>query len=239
MFFYIYLKEIKFRLIYSFITFFVTLICLYFYSNILLEFLISNILKIKNNSLIFISITESFFAHLNFSFKFSFIITLFIFLLHVWLFIKPSLYCYENFYCKIFGFIFIISLLIANYIVLVYLLPIFFSFFLNFENANYISYQGRVSEYLLFIYNILLNVNILFQLPLVITLLYSFNLINSSFLIKYRKFILFLLLIIVIFISPAELITQFFLFLIIIISYEIVTLLFLILDSYSILKMPK
>ena len=127
MFFYIYLKEIKFRLIYSFITFFITLICLYFYSDILLEFLISNLLKIKNNSLIFISITESFFAHLNFSFKFSFIITLFIFLLHVWLFIKPSLYCYENFYCKIFGFIFIISLLIANYIVLVYLLPIFFS----------------------------------------------------------------------------------------------------------------
>ena len=81
-------------------------------------------------------------------------LTLFIFLLHVWLFIKPSLYCYENFYCKIFGFIFIISLLIANYIVLVYLLPIFFSFFLNFENANYISYQGRISEYLLFIYNL-------------------------------------------------------------------------------------
>ena len=155
------------------------------------------------------------------------------------LFLKPSLYCYENFYCKILGFIFIISLLIANYLVLVYLLPIFFSFFLNFENANYISYQGRISEYLLFIYNILLNVNILFQLPLVITLLYSFNFINSSFLIKYRKVILFLLLIIVIFISPAELITQFLLFLIIIILYEIITLLFLILDSYSILKMPK
>ena len=129
MFFYVYLKEIKFRLIYTFISFFINLICLYCYSDILIEYFINNLLQIKNNSLIFISITESFFAHLNFSIKFSFIITLFIFLIHSWLFFKPSLYCYENFYCKIFGFNFYFKFLIANYIVLVYLLPIFFFLF--------------------------------------------------------------------------------------------------------------
>ena len=172
MFFYSYIQEIKIRLIYVVLSFLITFLSLYIYSNILLEFLINNLLSIKNNSLIFTTITESFMSHIRFSINFSIIISLFVFFVQLWLFLKPGLYYYENFYVKLICFIFIVGFIFSNYIVLKYLLPIFFNFFLSFENLDsskdisYIVYQGRISEYLSFVYNILFNIGILFQFPL-------------------------------------------------------------------------
>jgi Sec-independent protein secretion pathway component TatC len=107
MFFYSYIQEIKIRLIYVVLSFLITFLSLYIYSNILLEFLINNLLSIKNNSLIFTTITESFMSHIRFSINFSIIISLFVFFVQLWLFLKPGLYCYENFYVKFICFIFI------------------------------------------------------------------------------------------------------------------------------------
>ena len=110
--------------------------------------------------------------------------------------------------------------------VLIYLLPIFFKFFLGFENINYtedifyIVYQGRVSEYLVFIYSVLFNVGILFQLPLFMFILYVFGLIDSSFLVQYRRFILFILLVIIGFISPPDIFSQLFIFITLFLLYE-------------------
>ena len=123
--------------------------------------------------------------------------------------------------------------------VLIYLLPIFFKFFLGFENINYtedifyIVYQGRVSEYLVFIYSVLLNVGVLFQLPLVMFILYIFGLIDASFLLQYRRFILFILLIIIGLISPPDIFSQLFIFIILFLLYEFFVLLFLIMGSYK------
>ena len=239
MFFYTYIKEIKFRLLYVLLSFSSTFTCLYSYSDILLELLISSILSIKNNSLIFTTITESFFSHIQFALNFSVLITFFMFLLQVWLFFKPSLYFYENFYYKVFSFLFIIGFIFSNYMVLIYLLNIFFKFFLGFENINYtedifyIVYQGRVSEYLVFIYSVLLNVGVLFQLPLVMFILYIFGLIDASFLLQYRRFILFILLIIIGLISPPDIFSQLFIFIILFLLYEFFVLLFLIMGSYK------
>ena len=200
MYFYTYIKELKLRLIYVLICCISTFTCLYTYSDILLELLINNILYIKNNSLIFTTITESFFSHIEFSINFSVIITFLILFIQLW---------------------------------------IFFKFFLGFENINYttdifyIVYQGRISEYLIFIYNVLFNVGLLCQLPLLMFGLYLAGIINSLFLVKYRKFILFILLIIIGFISPPDIFSQLFIFIVLFLFYEFFVLLFLIIGSYK------
>lgn len=239
MYFYTYIKELKLRLIYVLICCISTFTCLYTYSDILLELLINNILYIKNNSLIFTTITESFFSHIEFSINFSVIITFLILFIQLWLFFKPSLYEYENLLVKTFGALFVLGFFFSNYIVLFYLLPIFFKFFLGFENINYttdifyIVYQGRISEYLIFIYNVLFNVGLLCQLPLLMFGLYLAGIINSLFLVKYRKFILFILLIIIGFISPPDIFSQLFIFIVLFLFYEFFVLLFLIIGSYK------
>lgn len=210
-YFNIYLNEIKHNLyIYCFL-FILIFVINYFYYDQILYMLIKPVIKFKKiEYFILTTLTEAFITKLHISCFISLTIWLIIISIHIWFFIAPGLYKYEN--TKILQLFFI--LIIYNYIVLIIIfntiIPYFSEFFLCFYEKNNTStvlfqtfLEPKLTEYISFILNIFLYTTLFFQIPIVFTICLQINL-----LIKYRKILYIIVLLVATIITPPDVITQ-------------------------------
>lgn len=142
-------------------------------------------------------------------------------LLEVWKFISPGLSKNEKKRSK--GFIFICSILffigaLFSYFVI---LPMSVYFFFNYQISEMIVNNFQMQSYISMITNTILGISIVFELPVIIYFLTKIGLVSSSFLKKYRKHALVLVLLVSAIITPPDVASQIIVSIPILILYEI------------------
>lgn len=230
------IKEIRYRLTYTILTFVSSFMSSYLYSYEILYLSC----RYLNRSLIFTSLSESFLSQIKFATFVSLIITLPFVIYHAWSFIKPGLYKFESvFYSRLL--IFSLLLYIVSYIISSsMLLPVAVNFLVTFEFTSNHSFTlelyPKISHYLSFIVTIITSSIVFFQLPVILFLLQHLEWINTSFMIKNRKYFILMTFILATIFSPPDLGSQFLLALPSIAFYEFTIICFLYQDEKVLLK---
>jgi sec-independent protein translocase protein TatC len=228
--FYTYFIEIKNRLMLITLSWLFTFFIAYFYKETALFLIIkSNLINFTKMSFYFIAtnITDLFYSYLDLSWSISFQFTIFFFLYHLLLFLSPGLFKIE--YLSIRNKIFSIFLtwLIVSTMFNKYINKKIYEFFINFQTTYsktvQVYFEAQVTDYVnMYCLNSYL-VNILSQILLLI-LLYLNNIRDKSaaFVKKTRKVFYSIFLIQATIITPPEIMSQIFVWLILVLSFEIV-----------------
>lgn len=222
-----YLSELKYRLVYFLISFFLIFVTAYFYAEVIFYLLANPLLNIsKSQSLSFISthVSEIFLSYLKLAGFIAVICSFIVFLSHIYIFFTPGLYKHEKnylFYIILVSvFLFIFSFFCTYY----YLIPIIWKFFLSFQFISSeldLNLNPRIFEYINITLNLLLLFSFSFQLPLILKLLLDFKLISLNFLVKKRHFFILFSFIISGIITPPDVYSQFVLAIISLLLFEI------------------
>ena len=176
---------------------------------------------------IFTKLTQILITYIKFSIFLSLFINIPFIILHLLYFFITALYKHEFiiwFFWIIFSiFIYLFSIIITYY----YIFPSILNLFLNFEKYNFffpLHFEAKIEEFISMMYFLFLNTIICFQIPIIINLLIYFKYINLNFIFKNRKIWYFILFNLSALISPPEILNQIFIYLLLIILFEIVIL---------------
>ena len=154
-----------------------------------------------------------------------FVLSLPFILLQVWMFVKPGLREKEQ----------NASLLYIPFMVLLFLVGLAFAYFVVFPMAYY--FTGVITEklglkqtygllqYFTFMFNILLPISLLFELPIVVMFLTKLRILNPMRLHRMRRYAYVILLIAAALITPPDLISDLIVTIPMIVLYEISVLL--------------
>lgn len=179
---------------------------IYFFSR---PFILSE--KINSVNMIYTSLTEGFMIHLQVAFLFAFYFSIPIFFLQLYFFCSKGMYKNEKAF-TISIFISIVTLfLIGFFVAYCYIIPMAIDFFVSYvnkiENLS-ILFQPKLLDYMDLVLNIIIAVGITFQIPVVIFLLHTFNLLKREDLIKYRRHIIVGIFIFAAIITPPDVYSQ-------------------------------
>ena len=205
------INEIKYRVLYSFLSFCVTFSVIFIFSDVYFQYAVHPLASFGTERLIFTQLTEAFVASLWLSFGISFILNLPFWFYQILCFFAPGWTISERYYILIWSFIWIICFtfgLIGAY----WFFPIVWKFFLSYG----ISYNGikleaelRVIPYLTSLICITLFISILFQIPFWASLACYFNIVESKFLVENRRIVWFFSVLVGALISPPDIFSQF------------------------------
>lgn len=139
----------------------------------------------------------------------------------LWRFIAPGLHKSER--RKSRGFIFIASVLFFAGVLFSYyvIVPMSVSFFYGYQISAKIVNQFTLDSYISLVTNTLLGVSLVFELPVLIFFLTKLGLVSPSFLRKYRKHALVIVLILSAIITPPDVASQIIVSIPILILYEV------------------
>jgi sec-independent protein translocase protein TatC len=162
----------------------------------------------KGDKLIFTGITEAFFTYIKISLFSGILISIPIILYEFWMFTAPGLYQNEKKVILpvviISTFFFVGGALFAYFIVF----PYGFKFLLEFASEN-IQAMPSMREYLSFSAKFLLAFGLIFEMPIVITLLAWMGLVTKDFLTKNRKYAVILIWVVAAILTPTpDIVTQ-------------------------------
>ena len=181
------LKELKNRIIFSAIFFFLCFVFCYFFIENIYQFLLqpfaSNFPENSLQRLIYTNPAEIFITYLRLALTSSLLMSCPIFITQIYLFLSPALYKNEKRALLLIFFfaplLFLLGILFAYYLIV----PLALQFFLSFQvPANILEHQvaieieAKVSEYLSFISKLLFGFGIAFEFPvflLIVILLYK------------------------------------------------------------------
>lgn len=139
----------------------------------------------------------------------------------MWRFIAPGLHIKERKKSK--GFLFVASLLFFIGVLFSYyvIVPMSVSFFYGYQISSNVVNNFTLDSYISLFANTLLGVSLMFELPVVIYFLTKLGLVSPSFLKKYRKHSLIVVLILSAIITPPDVASQIIVSIPILILYEI------------------
>lgn len=203
------LEELRSRLIVSFVAVGIGFFVAYFFKEKLFELLMKPLTDVmgEGDKLIFTNLPEAFFVYLKTAFLAGIMAASPVILYEFWKFVGPGLYKKERvvllpvvFLCSFF---FIGGALFGYFIVF----PYGFKFFLGFA-TEFIRPLPSMKEYFSFASKLLIAFGVVFELPLIITLLSRLGLISVEFLKKNRKYALLLFFVGAAILTPPDVITQ-------------------------------
>lgn len=126
----------------------------------------------------------------------------------IWKFIKPALYESEKKYASLFiiisSLLFFIGVLFGYYIIAPLSVQFFASYIVSQEINNFID----INSYISLIKTSTIASGLLFELPILIYFLTKLGLVTPTFLRKYRKYTLVIVLILSAIITPPDVISQ-------------------------------
>jgi sec-independent protein translocase protein TatC len=203
------LEELRSRLIVSFVAVGIGFFVAYFFKEKLFELLMKPLTDVmgEGDQLIFTNLPEAFFVYLKTAFLAGVMAASPVILYQFWKFVAPGLYKKERvvllpvvFLCSFF---FIGGALFGYFIVF----PYGFKFFLVFA-SEFIRPLPSMKEYFSFASKLLIAFGVVFELPLIITLLSRLGLVSVAFLKKSRKYALLLFFVVAAILTPPDVITQ-------------------------------
>lgn len=203
--------ELKKRLQLCLVFLFIAFAFSYYYKKIISNILLAPLLYISNTSLIYTSLPESFLAHLNIAFFTGFVFSLPFFSYQIYLFVTPGLYIQEK---KIFRSILLAApflFWIACAFVYFLIIPIACKFFLSFSQTEgfNVAFQGKIEEYFSLIVKLMLSFGAVFELPVVLIILFLLKIITLEGMIKKRRIFIVISFIIAGILTPPDVVTQF------------------------------
>jgi sec-independent protein translocase protein TatC len=211
------LMELRTRLIYCVMFFFVSLGVCYYFSEHIFQFLVEPLATLlkdhPGHRLIYTGLTEAFVTYIKVSFFAAAFFSFPILAVQVWKFIAPGLFKSEK---KVFlsflmttPVLFVLGAGFAYY----FILPNAWSFFLSFETPGGagqlpIQLEARVHEYLSLVMQLVLAFGISFQLPIVLILLARIGIVKVETLKKNRKYAFLFIMIASAFLTPPDVLSM-------------------------------
>lgn len=208
--------ELKKRLIYVLIVFFISFLCSYYFVEDIYKFLLKPLLsqwENKDRSMIYTNLAEIFFSYLSLAYYVSMFVTIPFFICQIYIFIAPGLYKHEKKHILPFliasPVLFILGAVFVYYVIF----PVAWKFFLSFENYSFgthipMKLEAKVSEYLSIVINMIIAFGIAFQMPILLALLAKVGLITDKTLKEKRKYAIVFIFVIAAILTPPDAITQ-------------------------------
>ncbi len=191
------LVELRRRLIWSLAAFVVCFVGCYFVSKQIFDFLTRPLATIwegqEGRHLIYTALQEKFFADVKVAMFGGLVIAFPVIAAQIWGFVAPGLYKNEKMAFLPFLLATPIMFLTGASFVYFIFIPNAFRFFTSFEEVAHggslaITAEPRVTEYLDLIIQLILGFGIVFELPVLLTLLVSVELIETKMLAKQRRY---------------------------------------------------
>ena len=182
--FFEHLTELRTRIIWSLIPAAVGLgVSLYFTTNVM-RFL-SRHLKTE---LVFTTPTEAFWTYMKVAMILGVFIAMPVILWNVWAFVAPGLHKHERRYAAPFVIVGSLLFLAGGSFALFVIIPFAITFLVSFGQDQGLKPMITISSYIDFIIKFTLAFGVVFELPVVITLLAMLGLVTPQFLSKNRKY---------------------------------------------------
>lgn len=161
----------------------------------------------KGLEFIYLSPPELFMAYVKISLLVGLIITSPITLTQIWMFVKPGLKVKERKYVVLafvmgIGF-FALGVIFAYFVII----PITINFFIQVQ-ADQVSPLFSFDNYIGFVLSLLLSFGLVFELPLLVSLLSLLGLVKAKTLKHYRKIIILLIFIVAAILTPPDILSQ-------------------------------
>jgi sec-independent protein translocase protein TatC len=191
------LIELRRRLIWSLVAFVICFVVCFFFANDIFDFLTRPLAAVwegqEGRHLIYTALQEKFFANVKVAMFGGLVIAFPIIASQIWGFVAPGLYKNEKMAFLPFLVATPIMFLMGASFVYFIFVPNAFRFFTNFEEvakngALAITAEPKVSEYLDLIIQLILGFGIVFELPVLLTLLVSAELLETRTLAKQRRY---------------------------------------------------
>jgi sec-independent protein translocase protein TatC len=216
------LEELRKRLIVCFIAVGVGFVLSYGFKEKLFQILTRPLIRVMQtgDKLIFTGLPEAFFTYLKVAFLSGIILAAPVIFYQFWMFVAPGLYDKEKRLMVpvvVLSTVFFVGGAFFGYFIV---FPYGFKFFLGFASET-IRPLPSMREYLGFASKLLLAFGVVFELPLIITLLAKLGMVSVSFLKKNRKYALLLFFIGAAILTPPDVVTQIMMALPLILLYEI------------------
>ena len=223
-------NDLKFRIILAIACFFVCTIICFCFAEKIYDILIIPLAKALGNQndrkLIFTGLTEGLITHVKLSLYSGFILSFPFIISQIYLFLAPGLYKKEKNILLIYIFSSAILFGLGVSMVYFFVIPSAWKFFLSFERLGSesslpIFLEARISEYLDLILELIIGFGLAFQLPVILVILISLDLIKINSLIKFRRYAIVIMFIIAAILTPPDVLSQITLALPLLLLYEI------------------
>ncbi|MBC2264441.1 twin-arginine translocase subunit TatC [Listeria booriae] len=213
------LQELRARLIFVFIAFFVSFIIGMLVAKPLILFLQTDEMPVTITMNVF-KVTDAFSIYMQFAFVIALVLIAPFALYQLWAFVKPGLYRNEQQatlrYIPIICVLFLIGVAFSYFVVF----PFVLTFMLQFGEQLGVQNTIGLTTYFQFMLQTILPFGALFQMPLLVAFLTRLTLINPDIMRRFRKYAYFILLVIAGLITPPELLSHLLVTLPLILLYE-------------------
>lgn len=191
------LVELRSRLIWSIVAFFIAFGLCFYFANPIFDFLVRPLAEIwkgqEGRQLIYTALQEKFFANIKVAMFGGFIVAFPVIAFQLWRFVAPGLYKHEKGAFLPFLIAAPIMFLAGATFVYYALIPNAFRFFASFEEVAHdgalaITAEPKVSEYLGLIMQLILGFGVAFELPVILTLLVRAEMLETETLSRMRRY---------------------------------------------------
>ena len=220
-------SELKSRLVVTIIFFLIAFILSYYFKEEIFSFSLKPLADSSNNEgrkMIYTGLTEAFFSYVKLALFASFCLTLPVAYYQLYSFIAPGLHVYEK---RIASMMLLISPLLfygGSFFVFYFVMPKAWEFFLSYENHNIelpLILEGRISEYLALVIQLMMSFGLAFQMPIAMIILCIMGTISSRSLKKKRRVAIVSIFIVAAILTPPDVISQIALAIPLFLLYEI------------------
>jgi sec-independent protein translocase protein TatC len=212
------LVELRQRLLRSVIAIVVLFFVSYYFAEEFYDFLVQPLADIlekqgQNRRLIYTALHEAFFTYLKVAFFAAIFISFPFVATQIWLFIAPGLYKHERKAFLPFLIATPILFFLGGALVYYFVFPMAWKFFLSFESAGGqghlpIQLEAKVAEYLSLVMQLIFAFGLVFELPVVLTLMGRVGMISSQGLRDKRRYAIVLAFVAAAILTPPDPISQ-------------------------------
>ncbi|PPR11385.1 MAG: Sec-independent protein translocase protein TatC [Alphaproteobacteria bacterium MarineAlpha11_Bin1] len=223
------LVELRTRLIYSILAFFLMFAVSFVFAQDIYDFLVrplARALEDQNGArLIFTALYEPFLAQIKLAFYIALFLAFPIISMQMWMFVAPGLYKNEK--RAFFPFLVATPILffLGGALVYFFIMPLAWEFFLNFQTLGGngtlpLQVEPKVDQYLTLVLRLIFAFGLAFELPVLLMLLARAGLVTSAELAAKRKYSIIGVFVFSAIITPPDVVSQIGLAIPIIVLYE-------------------
>ena len=211
------LIELRMRLIYSFLAFFILFLGSFFFAQEIYDFFVRPLARAlegrEGARMIFTALHEPFLAHIKVAFFTALFAGFPIISMQLWMFIAPGLYKNEKSAFLPFLIATPVLFFLGGALVYYFIMPLAWDFFLAFQTAGGdgnlpVQVEPKVDQYLSLVLRLIFAFGIAFELPVLLILLAKAGIVTSAGLARKRRYAIVGVFVAAAILTPPDVISQ-------------------------------